>query len=369
MIPQAVFEQSLAGFLAPIARHLADARVTEILINGPEEVFVERGGQLTRVPESFPSVTALEAAVRVVAQFAGRSLSPHDPVVEARLPDGSRVQVVMGPAARRGPCVAIRRFRRDTLTVDKLVELGALSNDAAHALSLLVEHKQNLIVAGGTGSGKTSMLNALSSFIPKAERVVVIEDASELQLQGEHVVQLEAQKPAHNGQGGVSVRALFVATLRLRPDRIVVGEIRGGEAIDLIQAMTSGHGGCMSTVHATYPSDTLNRLETMALMAGLDLPLDALRVQLASAVDIVVQTARLRDGARCVTHIVEVGLGPDRRGYEITPLFLREAGGGQSMQGGPSALRATGRLPRCAELVHASGQRFPRAMYENKEAR
>lgn len=364
MIPQAVYEQSLAAFLSPIERHLADPRVTEILINGPDEIFVERGGRLTRVLETFGSAGALESAVRVVAQFAGRTLSSHEPVIEARLPDGSRVQVVMAPAARRGPCVAIRRFSRDTLTIDKLIAFGALTIDAAQALSLLVEHKQNVIVAGGTGSGKTSMLNALSSFIPKSERVVVIEDASELQLQGDHVVQLEAQKPDPRGQGGVSIRALFMATLRLRPDRIVVGEIRGGEAIDLIQAMTSGHGGCMSTVHATYPSDTLNRLETMALMAGLDLPLEALRAQLASAVDIVVQTARLRDGARCVTHIVEVGLSRDRRCYQLTPLFVREVCTNESSA---AVLRATGRLPRCAELAHANGQRFPSAMYGEKE--
>jgi pilus assembly protein CpaF len=367
MIPAAVYEQTLLSFLAPIRGFLEDASVSEIMINGPFEIYTERRGKIERTSARFESREALFACLRNLAQYVGRPLSAERPILEGRLPDGSRVEAILPPAAPDGPQVAIRRFSRETLSVARLVELDALTSAAAAALAALVACKQNIIVAGGTGSGKTSMLNALSSFIPSDERVVVIEDARELQLQREHVVQLEAQPADARGAGHVSIADLFKATLRMRPDRIVVGEIRGGEALELIQAMTSGHGGCMSTVHATYPQDTLNRLETMALMARVELPLSALRAQLASAVDIVVQTGRLRDGSRRVTHITEL-VGLDARGgYELRDLFLRRYRGRDEQGQARTELVATGVLPRCSELIASLVETSPESMFRAEE--
>jgi pilus assembly protein CpaF len=280
------------------------------------------------------------------------------------LPDGSRVEAVLPPASADGPSIAIRRFSKEKLTMGKLLELGALSQGALELVRSLVLAKQNIIVAGGTGSGKTSMLNALSSFIPADDRVVVIEDARELQLQQDHVVQLEARPADSRGRGQVTIRDLFKATLRMRPDRIVVGEIRSGEALELIQAMTSGHGGCLSTVHATYPSDTLNRLETMALMSSVELPLFALRSQIASAVNVVVQVARLRDGSRGVTHVTEVvGVHPER-GYQLNDLYIRKMEGEDAQGKLISKLLPTGQLPSCTEYLSIMGYRLPEEMFQ-----
>lgn len=356
-----VYAHTIGELLSPIGNHLRDPSVSEVLINGPSEIYVERAGKLTRVPERFSSTENLTAAITAIAQYAGRFVGPREPILEARLPDGSRVEAVLPPACRVGPSLAIRRFSKETLTVAKLIQFGALTQDAADALSLLVEFKQNVLVAGGTGSGKTSLLNALSSFIPSDERVVVIEDASELQLQRSHVVQLEAQQADAKGRGRVSIGDLFRATLRMRPDRIVVGEIRGGEALDLIQAMSSGHGGCMSTLHATYPMDALHRLETMALMSSVELPFAALRAQIASAVDVIVQVGRMRDGSRRVTHIVDVAHGPE--GYTLTPLFVTRSVGSREAPARVE-LVATGEMPRCAQHVNDAGRVFPQSMRE-----
>ncbi|MGC4089341.1 MAG: CpaF family protein [Polyangiaceae bacterium] len=324
MIPEHVFSETLLQFLTPVLQFLDDPSVSEVMINGPTQIFVERRGRLELTGARFESSEALESALCNMAQYAGKRIDASMPILEGRLPDGSRVEAVLPPAAPLGPFVAIRRFSLEALTVDKLVDGGSLTPDAARALSVLVASKFNILVAGGTGSGKTSLLNALSSFIPGGERVVVIEDSRELQLQQGHVVGLQARPADARGRGAVTVRDLFRATLRLRPDRIVVGEIRGGEALDLIQAMTSGHGGCLSTLHATYPHDTLSRLETMAMMSDVQMPLAALRVQLASAVDLVVQTARLSDGSRKVTHITEVVDFSQTEGrYTLRDLFVR----------------------------------------------
>ncbi len=325
MIPRAVYEQAIGGFLEPIGNFLADSTVSEILINGPDEIYVERSGRLLKTQARFGSVEDLMSALRSIAQFVGRPLDERHPILEARLPDGSRVEAVLPPASPRGPSVAVRRFRKDTLTVERLLELGSLTPQVAELLSELVSSRQNVIVAGGTGSGKTSLLNCLSSFVPPNERLVVLEDASELQLQQPHVVQLEARPPDARGRGAVTIRDLFKATLRLRPDRIVVGELRGGEALELVQAMTSGHGGCLSTIHASHPLDALRRLETLALMSDVALPLSALRAQVASAIDVVVQTDRLHDGSRAVTHVSRVLPLSDRDGYQLEPLFERAA--------------------------------------------
>jgi pilus assembly protein CpaF len=365
MIPREVYDSTLRGFLAPVMALLDDASVTEVMINGASEVFVERRGKLFRTDARFASSDALLSALRVVAQFVGRAFDETQPILEARLPDGSRVEALLPPIAPDGPSVSIRRFSKERLTLQKLLEFGALTSDAAETLRAFVEGKQNVVVAGGTGSGKTSLLNAISSFIPEDERVIVIEDARELQLQREHVVQLETRPPDARGKGAVTIRDLFKASLRMRPDRIVLGEIRGGEALDLIQAMTSGHGGCLATVHATYPIDTLNRLETLALMSGVELPLFALRAQLASAVDVVVQTARLRDGKRMVTHITEVVGADPQRGYAIKDIFVSLPGQRRADGSVPCELLPTGVLPDCLPLLRSQGLDLPAGVHEN----
>jgi pilus assembly protein CpaF len=323
MIPERVFAHALSQFLSPIQDLLADPAVSEVMVNGHERVFVERKGRIERVAARFSSEAALLSALTVLAQYVGRPFDLEHPILEARMPDGSRVEAVLGALAQGGTHVAIRRFTRDRLDIEAIVRSGSLTDDAALVLKALVEAKHNILVAGGTGTGKTSILNVLTGFVPSGERIVVLEDARELQPRGEHVVQLESRPPDDRGRGAVSIRALFKATLRLRPDRIVVGEIRDGAALDLVQAMTSGHGGCLSTLHASHPRDALSRLETMALMADVELPLVALRSQIASAVDIVVQLDRLRGGQRVVTHISEVrGLDAEGR-YVVQDLFVR----------------------------------------------
>jgi pilus assembly protein CpaF len=363
MIPAELFANALRGFLAPIVPFLDDETVTEVMVNGPSDIFIERKGRLSKTDASFGSADKLLSALRVVAQYVGRPLDEQHPILEARLPDGSRVQALLPPVSPDGPSVAIRRFSKEKLTLGRLLELGALTLDSAELLRVLVDCKQNIVVAGGTGSGKTSMLNALSALVPDGERIVVLEDARELQLQRDHVVQLEARPADARGKGAISIRDLFKATLRMRPDRIVLGEIRGGEALDLVQAMTSGHGGCLTTVHATYPSDTMTRLETMALMGGVELPLLALRTQLASAVDIIVQTARFRDGKRGVTHITEVCGVDATHGYRLKDLFaalpVRKPDGSIELE-----LEPTGVIPECLPLLQARGLDVSPAMHE-----
>jgi len=369
VIPKDVFEQTLLKFLDPIRPFLDDASVSEIMINGPEQIFVERKGKLTLTQAKFASRDALTAALRNLAQFVGRHVDEHRPILEARLPDGSRVEAVLPPAAPDGPHVAIRRFFRETLTVERLVGFGSFSPEAAEFLRAVITVKENTIVAGGTGSGKTSLLNALTGFIPNDERIVVIEDSKEVQPQQPHIVQLEARPPDARGRGAVSIRDLFKATLRMRPDRIVVGEIRSGEALDLVQAMTSGHGGCMATVHATYPMDTLQRLETMCLMSDIGLPLHALRAQIASAVDMIVQTSRLRDGSRCVTHITEVQAYDPERGYHVEDVFVRRYHGEDEKGKVLSTFEATGFVPHCEQTIQGYGLQIPTLIYEMAQRR
>lgn len=362
MIPREVFDATLLQFFAPIRPYLDDPTVSEIMINGPSVIYVERAGKLEKTDARFTSSEALMAAVRNLAQYVGRVVSEERPILEGRFPDGSRVEALLPPIAMDGPLVSIRRFTKHTLTVARLLEMGSLSADAAAFLALLVGCKQNIVISGGTGSGKTSLLNVSSSFIAPEERVVVIEDSRELQLQRLHVLQLEAQPPDAAGRGAVSIRDLFRATLRMRPDRIVVGEIRGGEALDLVQAMTSGHGGCLTTVHASYPVDALSRLETMALMSEIGLPLFALRAQIASAVDAVVQASRLADGSRVVTHISEV-LGHDPQGgYRLQDIFVRDYRGKTPDGNIISDLVPTGVIPRSLEAIRAQGLQLPAGM-------
>ncbi len=372
MISKEVFEETLLQFFAPIRPYLDDPSVSEIMINGPDQIYVERRGQLELVPTTFSSREALTAALRNLSQYVGKYVSEERPILEGRFPDGSRVEAILPPAAPEGPYVAIRRFFKETLTVQRLVGFDSLTPVAAASLEAFVVAKTNVLIAGGTGSGKTSMLNALSGFIPESERVVVIEDSREVQFQRPHVVQLEARPPDQKGKGAVSIRDLFRATLRMRPDRVIVGEIRGGEALDIVQAMTSGHGGCMGTLHATYPRDTLTRLETMCMMSDIEMPLAAMRAQIGSGVNMIVQVSRLQDGSRKVTHITEVrNFDLVSQKYEIQDIFVREYHGVDADNRVISQLVPTGILPDCLPQLHEHGVALPDEVMElaNERAR
>jgi pilus assembly protein CpaF len=362
MMVQQIFEQTISQFFEPVAAFLADPSVSEIMINGPRQIYVERRGKLELTSARFASDEALMAALRNLSQFVGKPLGAQRPILEGRFPDGSRVEAIIPPVAPDGPCVSIRRFSRETLTIDKLVRFGSMPELAAQMLEACVVAKLNILVAGGTGSGKTSMLNALSGFVPDGERVVVIEDSREVQFQKPHVVQLEARPAAANGQGAISIRDLFRATLRMRPDRVIVGEIRGGEALDIVQAMTSGHGGCMGTLHASHPKDALTRMETMAMMSDVDMPLAALRNQVGSGVELIVQVARLSDGSRKVTHISEVsGFDQQAQRYALQDLFERRYAGLDAHGSVQSELLPTGVIPHFAPRLKEHGVALPSA--------
>ncbi|WP_237739601.1 CpaF family protein [Arthrobacter sp. TB 26] len=290
----------------PLERFLEDPTVTEIMVNRADQIYVERNGQLFRTDAKFSGEDALRRVIERIVSRVGRRIDESSPLVDARLADGSRVNAIIPPLAVNGASLTIRKFGREALTVEKLIQFGSLSPDMAELLEACVLARMNIIVSGGTGTGKTTMLNVLSSFIPATDRIVTIEDAVELQLQQDHVVRLESRPANIEGQGEVSIRELVRNSLRMRPDRIVVGEVRGGESLDMLQAMNTGHDGSISTVHANSPRDAVARLETLVLMAGLDLPLRAIREQIASAVNLIVHISRLRDGTRRVTHITEV---------------------------------------------------------------
>ena len=290
----------------PIQRFLDDPEVTEVMVNRHDSIYVEKYGRLQKTDAKFSSDEALRRVIERIVSRVGRRIDESSPLVDARLADGSRVNAIIPPLAVNGPSLTIRKFAREALTVDKLVEFGSLSPEMAELLRACVLARMNIIVSGGTGTGKTTLLNVLSSFIPETDRIVTIEDAVELQLQQEHVVRLESRPANIEGRGEVSIRELVRNSLRMRPDRIVVGEVRGGESLDMLQAMNTGHDGSISTVHANSPRDAVARLETLVLMAGMDLPLRAIREQVASAVNLIVHITRLRDGSRRVTHITEV---------------------------------------------------------------
>jgi pilus assembly protein CpaF len=316
------FSDATTGFLKPIASLLEDEGISEIMINGYDEIFAEKKGKIFKTKLTFGDEELLMAAVRRIAQAVGKTVDEDHPILDGRLPDGSRVNAVLPPTARKGIYVSIRKFMTDSLSIKQLVQFGAMSVEMAKFLNLCSAMAKNTIVSGGTSSGKTTLLNVVSSLIPKDQRIIVIEDASELQLQQEHVLPMETRAPDAMGAGGVTIRDLVKSSLRMRPDRIVIGEIRGPEAMDLLQAMNTGHSGSMTTLHANTPRGALSRLETLALMSDVEMPLVALRSQIASAIDIVIQAARLRDGSRKITHISEV-LDLDEKGnYQVNDIFV-----------------------------------------------
>jgi pilus assembly protein CpaF len=317
-----VFEDSVGTFLAPVKQYLDDDSVSEVLINGPNEVFVERRGLLERTPAKFLDEQALQAAVRNIAQFVGRRIDEENPILDARLPDGSRVAAVLPPCSRKGTTLSIRKFSKGSPTFVDLINRGSISKDGARFLDVCIYLAKNIIISGGTGSGKTTLLNVLGSRIPGTQRLLIIEDSSELKINTEHVVFFETKHPDEMGNGAVSIRDLIKSALRLRPDRIVVGEVRGPEALDLISAMNTGHGGSMGTTHANTPYDGLVRLETLAMMGDTQVPIAAIRRQISSAVHLVTQIRRLSDGSRRVTHISEVIPEVDEHGrYQIKDIF------------------------------------------------
>ncbi len=351
----------MTGF-GPIQPLLDDPEVSEVMVNGPKKIFVERGGKVTKSGITFDDDDHVERIIDRIISPLGRRVDADSPTVDARLPDGSRVNAVIRPVAIDGPCITIRKFKKDKLTIDQLVAFGSLTQNMGDFIRACVLAHLNIVVSGGTGSGKTTLLNVLSSFIQENERIITIEDAAELQLQQDHVLRMETKVANVDGKGSVSIRDLVRNSLRMRPDRIIVGECRGGETLDMLQAMNTGHDGSLTTLHANTPRDALSRMETMVLMAGMDLPLKVVRQQIASAVDLIIQQTRLKDGARKVTAITEV-VGMEGDTVVLTDIFKFEQTGV-----GPNGkilgeLKPTGIRPVFGPKLDAAGMKLGAEIY------
>ena len=337
----------------PLDVLLRDETVTEIMVNGPGKIYVERGGKIELTPYRFDDTAHLMRIIERIVAPLGRRIDEASPMVDARLPDGSRVNAIIPPLSLVGPVLTIRKFFRVPLGVDDLVRLGTCTPEFLEFTRMCVQSRLNIVVSGGTGAGKTTLLNILSSFLPADERIITIEDAAELQLRQEHVVTLESRPPNLEGQGQITIRQLVINALRMRPDRIVVGEVRGGEALDMLQAMNTGHDGSLTTAHSNSPRDTLRRLETMVLMAGMDLPLRAIREHIASAINLIIHVQRLRDGSRKVVQVSEV-TGMEGDTILLQDIFKFEETGMRDgrVQG---SLRPTGVRPKFAEKLEERG--------------
>ena len=358
-----VFNEAMR--LGPLEELLADDSVTEIMVNGPEKVYVERGGRLELSDCQFSDDESVQAVIERIIAPLGRRCDESQPYVDARLADGSRVNAIIAPLALSGPTITIRKFAKKALTADDFIRFGTWTQDAADFMKLCVVLRKNVIVAGGTGSGKTTLLNLLSGFIPRNERIVTVEDAAELRLQQPHVVKLEARPPNIEGKGAVTIRDLVKNCLRMRPDRIIVGECRGGEALDMLQAMNTGHDGSLTTVHANSPRDVISRLETMVLMSGMDLPSRAIREQIASAVDIIIHESRMSDGTRKVTAITEV-TGLEGNQIVMQDIFAFEQTGVDSHGRIVGAMKATGAIPTWIDQVKSRGIAVDMRMFQEK---
>ena len=344
--------------LGPIEPLLKDPSVTEVMVNGPDSIYIERKGRLQKTDVRFRNTEHLMHIIDRIVTAVGRRVDESSPMVDARLADGSRVNVIIPPLSLTGPCVTIRKFSKDVLTVDKMIEFGSFDQRMAEFLEDCVKGRLNIVVSGGTGSGKTTLLNVLSSYVPATERIVTLEDSAELQLKQDHVVTLETRPPNIEGEGEVTMRDLVRNALRMRPDRIIVGECRTGEALDVLQAMNTGHDGSMTTAHANSARDALSRLETMVLMSGMELPLRAIRSQIASAVDIIVQIARLRDGSRKIINIAEV-TGMEGDIITLQDLFRFENHGLDSDGRITGEFLTSGLRPMCTEKLAMNGVVLP----------
>ncbi|QNB48409.1 CpaF family protein [Thermanaerosceptrum fracticalcis] len=348
--------------LGPIEQLIKDPEISEIMVNGPNQIFVERKGKLEKVPFTFRNNEHVLHIIDKIVSPLGRRIDESMPMVDARLPDGSRVNAIIPPLAITGPTITIRKFSRDPLTIHDLIRFGTLTPKMATFLEACVKARLNIVISGGTGSGKTSTLNVLSSFIPENERIVTIEDAAELQLRQEHVITLESRPPNIEGKGAVTIRDLVRNSLRMRPDRIVIGEVRSGEALDMLQAMNTGHDGSLTTGHANSPRDILSRLETMVLMAGMELPMRAIREQMASAIDLIVQQARLRDGSRKITHITEV-VGMEGDVITLQDIFRYENEGYDDRGRLKGRFVATGVRPKFMDKLLVAGVSVPEDLF------
>ncbi len=352
------------GF-GPITPLLQDSGVSEVMVNGIGQVYVERRGKLELSDVTFRDNNHVMHIIERIVAPLGRRIDESSPMVDARLPNGSRVNIIIPPLALNGPTITIRKFSEKPFTVNDLIRFGTLSPEVAQFLKACVEARLNIVVSGGTGSGKTTMLNVISSFIPSDERIVTIEDAAELQLNQDHVVRLETRPPNVEGKGSITIRDLVRNSLRMRPDRIVVGEVRSGEALDMLQAMNTGHDGSLTTGHANSPRDMLSRLETMVLMAGMELPIKAIREQIASAVDIIVQQSRLKDGSRKVTYITEV-VGMEGDVITLQDLFLHKEEGHDNMGRIAGKLVPTGLKPKFMDKLVKTGVVLPSDIFSSK---
>ncbi len=362
-----VFKNAIRNFLGPVLEFLDDPKVTEILINGPKDIFIEKGGKLEKTDAEFQDEDALIAAVNSIAQSVGRRISAKEPLLDARLPDGSRIHAVIPPCARNGATVSIRKFTNNKMTLKEMVEKGAMTADAAQFLDLCMYLGKNILVSGGTGSGKTTLLSVLTGRIPKGQRLIVIEDSSELHVEYEHVVFFETQMADLQGEGEISMRDLVKSSLRLRPDRIIVGEVRSSEGLDLIQAMNTGHKGCLGTIHANTPFDALVRLEGLAMGGDSKMSEKALQHLIGSAIDVIVQISRFPDGSRRIKSIAEVNGHSPNGGYDVEMVYdlgqLKRMADGKFV----GELKATGYVPSFIDEIESNRIPFPRTKF-NKTA-
>ncbi len=356
--------EDILGY-GPLQRFLDDREVTEVMVNSTNPIFVERAGKISRTTSRFSSEEHLRQVIERIVSSVGRRIDESSPMVDARLPDGSRVNAIIPPLAVDGPAMTIRKFAVDPFGVDDLIHLKTMSRPMAALLSACVEGKLNILISGGTGSGKTTLLNVMSSFIPGDERIVTIEDAVELQLLQEHVVRLESRPANVEGRGLVTIRDLVRNSLRMRPDRIIVGEVRGAEALDMLQAMNTGHEGSMSTVHANSPRDSLSRVETMVLMAGLDIPVTAVREYLSSALSVIVQLSRMSDGTRRITQVAEV-VGMEGEVITMQDVFVFRQSGVDEHGNVVGDIVPTGIRPKFAEQLTRAGLSLPAELFGGK---
>jgi pilus assembly protein CpaF len=354
----------------PLEPFLRDDSVSEVMVNGPDRIYVERSGKLEATSSNFVDDAHLLRIIDKIVSQIGRRIDESSPMVDARLPDGSRVNAIIPPLSLRGPVLTIRKFSRDPYTMDDLITFGSISAKAAHFLAACVQGQLNVLISGGTGTGKTTTLNALSAFVPGDERIVTIEDAAELQLQQDHVIPLESRPANIEGQGEVKIRELVRNALRMRPDRIIVGEVRGAETLDMLQAMNTGHEGSLTTIHANSPRDALARLETLVMTAGVELPHRAIREQISSAFDLLVQITRLVDGSRRISHITEV-LRMESDVITLQDIFIAKPPDEDSTAPGGtrllSSLRCTGLKPHFLEKMAANGVNLPPAFFQQED--